>query len=110
MGIVNAGFLTIYSDIPADLLEICENAIWNRDDSTTDKLLVYAETHGKNAVEKTGEVEEWRAWNVEERLKHSLVKGITKYVVEDTEEARQCRDKVCIYLKLKLQLSSIHVH
>ncbi|KAI9104481.1 methionine synthase [Phlyctochytrium arcticum] len=91
MGIVNAGFLTIYDDIPKDLLEICENAIWNKDPDVTEKLLHYAETHGKDAS-KTAEAEEaWRNENVQERLKYALVKGITKYVVADTEEARQDR-------------------
>ncbi|KAI8319189.1 methionine synthase [Martensiomyces pterosporus] len=87
MGIVNPGFLTIYDEIPKDLLEICENALWNRDPESTEKLLEYAQTHGKDAVVK-GDQEEWRALPVRDRLKHALVKGITKYVVEDTEEAR----------------------
>ena len=89
MGIVNAGFLTIYDDIPKDLLQICEDAIWNRDPDVTEKLLTYAETHGKG----TGgggeaEAEAWRSGTVEERLSYALVKGITKYIVADTEEAR----------------------
>ncbi|KAJ1727324.1 hypothetical protein LPJ61_004631 [Coemansia biformis] len=87
MGIVNPGFLTIYDDIPKDLLQICEDALWNRDPEATEKLLEYAQTHGKDAVAKSEE-EEWRALPVTGRLKHALVKGITKYVVEDTEEAR----------------------
>ncbi|KAJ2794501.1 hypothetical protein H4R21_005475, partial [Coemansia helicoidea] len=87
MGIVNPGFLTIYDEIPADLLQICEDALWNRDPDATEKLLEYAQTHGKDAVAK-GEEEEWRALSVTERLKHALVKGNTKHVVEDTEEAR----------------------
>ncbi|KAJ2617371.1 hypothetical protein H4S08_000339 [Coemansia sp. RSA 1365] len=87
MGIVNPGFLTIYDEIPQDLLKICEDALWNRDPDTTEKLLEYAQTHGKDAVAKSAE-EEWRALSVTERLKHALVKGVTKYVVEDTEEAR----------------------
>ncbi|KAJ3189309.1 hypothetical protein HDU85_002937 [Gaertneriomyces sp. JEL0708] len=88
MGIVNAGFLTIYDDIPKDLLEICENAIWNRDPDVTEKLLAYAETHGKDASKTSSETEVWRTEDVEGRLKYALVKGITKYIVEDTEEAR----------------------
>ncbi|KAJ2795155.1 hypothetical protein H4R20_005977, partial [Coemansia guatemalensis] len=87
MGIVNPGFLTIYDEIPQDLLKICEDALWNRDPDSTEKLLEYAQTHGKDAVAKGAE-EEWRAHSVTDRLKHALVKGITKYVVEDTEEAR----------------------
>ncbi|KAJ2888534.1 hypothetical protein FB639_000576 [Coemansia asiatica] len=87
MGIVNPGFLTIYDEIPKDLLDICENALWNRDSEATEKLLEYAQTHGKESAAK-GDEEEWRALPVRERLKHALVKGITKYVIEDTEEAR----------------------
>ncbi|KAJ2083871.1 hypothetical protein H4R24_000523 [Coemansia sp. RSA 988] len=87
MGIVNPGFLTIYDEIPQDLLKICEDALWNRDPDSTEKLLEYAQTHGKDAVAKSAE-EEWRALSVTDRLRHALVKGITKYVVEDTEEAR----------------------
>ncbi|KAI8589474.1 methionine synthase [Geranomyces variabilis] len=93
MGIVNAGFLTIYDDIPKDLLEICENAVWNKDPEVTEKLLQYAETHGKDATKSAEAAEEWRNEDVEQRLKHALVKGITKYIVEDTEEARLNRDK-----------------
>ncbi|KAI8916519.1 5-methyltetrahydrofolate-homocysteine methyltransferase [Powellomyces hirtus] len=93
MGIVNAGFLTIYDDIPKDLLEICENAIWNRDPEVTEKLLHYAETHGKDATKGVEAAEEWRNDGVEGRLKYALVKGITKYIVEDTEEARLKTDQ-----------------
>ncbi|KAJ3055529.1 hypothetical protein HK097_010216 [Rhizophlyctis rosea] len=89
MGIVNAGFLTIYDDIPKDLLQICEDAIWNRDPDVTEKLLTYAETHGKTAAAGgEAEAEAWRKGTVEERLGYALVKGITKYIVGDTEEAR----------------------
>lgn len=91
MGIVNAGFLTIYDDIPKDLLQICEDAIWNRDPDVTEKLLKYAETHG-NSEKKEAEDEAWRNNPVENRLSYALVKGITKFIVQDTEEARQ--DKV----------------
>ncbi|KAJ1941743.1 hypothetical protein EC988_006679, partial [Linderina pennispora] len=91
MGIVNPGFLTIYDEIPKDLLEICENALWNRDPESTEKLLEYAQTHGKDATAKN-DLEEWRQLPVRDRLKHALVKGITKYVVEDTEEARLDKD------------------
>jgi 5-methyltetrahydrofolate--homocysteine methyltransferase len=93
MGIVNAGFLTIYDDIPKDLLQLCEDAIWNRDPNTTEKLLAYAEQHGKSKEEKENDVEEWRSYPVEKRLEYSLVKGITKHIIEDTEEARQQADK-----------------
>ncbi|RUS16796.1 B12-dependent methionine synthase [Endogone sp. FLAS-F59071] len=87
MGIVNAGFLTVYDDIPKDLLEMCENAVWNRDPESTEKLLDYAKAHSKDA-KKEDDDEAWRKNNVTERLTYALVKGIMKYVVEDTEECR----------------------
>ncbi|KAI9342032.1 methionine synthase [Obelidium mucronatum] len=93
MGIVNAGFLTIYDDIPKDLLEICEDAIWNRDPNCTEKLLAYAESHGGATAKSAEEEEAWRLLDVEKRLAHALVKGITKYVVADTEEARLNKEK-----------------
>jgi 5-methyltetrahydrofolate--homocysteine methyltransferase len=90
MGIVNSGFLTIYDEIPKDLLELCENAIHNRDPGCTEKLLKYAEEHGKDANKKEVNEEEWRKEPVAKRLSYALVKGITKYIIEDTEEARTC--------------------
>ncbi|TPX37231.1 methionine synthase [Synchytrium microbalum] len=92
MGIVNAGFLTIYDDIPKDLLQLCEDAVWNRDPEVTEKLLKYAESHGK-AGGKVEETEEWREEDVEKRLQYALVKGLGKYIVQDTEEARQNKTK-----------------
>ncbi|KAF7727599.1 hypothetical protein EC973_007360 [Apophysomyces ossiformis] len=92
MGIVNAGFLTVYDDIPKDLLELCENAVWNRDADVTEKLLEYAKAHSKDA-KKDEDLEEWRSWPVTERITHALVKGIMKYILEDTEEARQDKAK-----------------
>ncbi|KAI8839214.1 hypothetical protein BC829DRAFT_426118 [Chytridium lagenaria] len=77
MGIVNAGFLTIYDDIPKDLLQICEDAIWNRDPDVTEKLLAYAASHGNAAGAKAEEEETWRQNDVEKRLEYALVKGIT---------------------------------
>ncbi|KAK4513748.1 Protein phosphatase methylesterase 1 [Mucor velutinosus] len=92
MGIVNAGFLTVYDDIPKDLLQLCEDAVWNRDPEVTEKLLDYAKAHSKDA-KKDEDLEEWRAWPVTERISHALVKGIMKYIVEDTEEARLDKEK-----------------
>ncbi|KAJ3394537.1 hypothetical protein HDU92_006813 [Lobulomyces angularis] len=93
MGIVNAGTMPIYDDIPKDLLQLCEEAVWNLDiENNTEKLLAYAEKTGK--VDKNAAAaEEWRSWEVEKRLSHSLVKGITKYIVADTEEARLLTEK-----------------
>lgn len=87
MGIVNAGNLPVYSNIEPKLLQLCEDLLWNKDPEGTEKLLVYAQEMGNAG--KTAVVEdEWRERNVEERLEHALVRGIDKYVVEDTEEAR----------------------
>ena len=97
MGIVNPGFLTIYDEIPKDLLELCEAAVHNTDPEVTEKLLAYAEIHGKGRQE-TENTEDWRKENVETRLKHGLVKGIPTFVVEDTEEARLNTTLVCIYI------------
>ncbi|XP_013387692.1 methionine synthase [Lingula anatina] len=87
MGIVNAGCLPVYDDIKKELLELCENLLWNKDPEGTEKLLTYAQSLGKDA-KKITESEEWRKNTVEERLAYGLIKGIDKYVVEDTEEAR----------------------
>lgn len=88
MGIVNAGQLQIYDEIEPTLRELCEDVVLNRRPDATDRLLSFAETvkaRGKAVVKD----EAWRKTPVEERLKHSLVNGITDYIDEDTEEARQ---------------------
>ncbi len=88
MGIVNAGQLQIYDDIEPELKELCEDVILNRNDEATEKLIIFAETvKAKDKQEK--KTDEWRNAPVEERLKHSLVHGITDYIDIDTEEARQ---------------------
>uniref|UniRef100_A0A672LXG4 Methionine synthase n=1 Tax=Sinocyclocheilus grahami TaxID=75366 RepID=A0A672LXG4_SINGR len=92
MGIVNAGNLPVYDDIDKELLLLCENIIWNRDPEATEKLLLYAQNHTKGG-KKVIQTDEWRLASVEERLEYALVKGIEKYVVEDTEEARAQTDR-----------------
>ncbi|RIB05894.1 5-methyltetrahydrofolate-homocysteine methyltransferase [Gigaspora rosea] len=92
MGIVNAGFLTIYDDIPKDLLQLCEDAVWNRDPEVTEKILAYAQKFGKGTKKEDTE-EEWRKNDVQSRISYALVKGIVKYIIEDTEEARQLLPK-----------------
>ncbi len=93
MGIVNAGQLEIYEEIPKDLLEHVEDVLLNRREDATDRLLDFAET--VKSKKKKGSTEDltWREGTVEERLSHALIKGIDKYVVEDTEEARLKYDK-----------------
>lgn len=93
MGIVNAGQLEIYEEIPKDLLEHVEDVLLNRRPDATDRLLEFAET--VKDVRKKGAKEnlEWREQPVEKRLAHALIKGIDKFVEEDTEEARQKFDR-----------------
>lgn len=91
MGIVNAGQLVVYDEIEPALRELCEDVILNRNNDNneaTEKLIAFAETvkaKGKEIIKD----ESWRNTSVEERLKHSLVNGITDYIDADTEEARQ---------------------
>ncbi|MBI4970592.1 MAG: methionine synthase [Candidatus Omnitrophica bacterium] len=88
MGIVNAGLITVYDEIPKELLELVEDALLNRRPDATDRLLKFAETaskEGKTIVKD----EAWRKGTVEERLAHALVQGITDYIDQDTEEARR---------------------
>lgn len=88
MGIVNAGMLMVYDEIPKELLEMVEDVLLNRRADSTERLVAYADTiksKGKvNMVDDT-----WRKTSVEERLKHALIHGITEYIETDTEEARQ---------------------
>ncbi|XP_074079049.1 methionine synthase isoform X3 [Macrotis lagotis] len=92
MGIVNAGSLPVYDDIHKDLLQLCEDLIWNKDPEATEKLLHFAQTHGTGG-KKAFQTDEWRNDPIEKRLEYALVKGIEKYIVEDTEEARMNKDK-----------------
>ncbi len=88
MGIVNAGQLAVYEEIPKDLLKLTEDLVLNRRPDATERLLQFSETLKKR--EKTEAVEEeWRNLPVEERLKHALIKGIVEHIEEDTEEARK---------------------
>jgi 5-methyltetrahydrofolate--homocysteine methyltransferase len=90
MGIVNAGQLVVYDEIEPTLRDLCEDVILNRNNDNneaTEKLIAHAETvKAKGKVEVKDE--KWRNNSVEERLKHSLVNGITDYIDADTEEAR----------------------
>jgi len=88
MGIVNAGQIEVYEQIPKDLLERVEDVLLNRRPDATERMLEYAETV-KNKGKVVVKDEAWREAPVQERLTHSLVKGITDYIDEDIEEARQ---------------------
>ena len=91
MGIVNAGQLAIYEDIPLDLRDAVEAVVLNQHDgSGTDTLLALAEKYRGDGSSQEVKQEnlEWREWPVSKRLEHALVKGITDYIDEDTEQAR----------------------
>ncbi|KLV03671.1 methionine synthase [Photobacterium ganghwense] len=90
MGIVNAGQLEIYDNVPDKLREAVEDVVLNRRDDATERLLDIADEYRDNGVGKQddGAALEWRSWPVAKRLEHALVKGITEFIVEDTEEAR----------------------
>ncbi len=88
MGIVNAGQLGVYEEIPAELRERVEDVLLNRRSDATERLVEFAERFKGQAREQVEDLS-WRALPVRERLIHALVKGITTYIVEDTEEARQ---------------------
>ena len=88
MGIVNAGQLGVYDELDPELRERVEDVVLNRRPDATERLVAFAETvkaQGKTVVEDLA----WRAGSVEERLSHALVRGITTFIIEDTEEARQ---------------------
>jgi 5-methyltetrahydrofolate--homocysteine methyltransferase len=90
MGIVNAGQLAIYEDIPAELRDAVEDVVLNLHPGATEKLLEMAERYrgdGSTGAAKPEELE-WRSWPVNKRLEHALVKGIADFIDEDTEQAR----------------------
>ena len=95
MGIVNAGQLAIYEDLPSDLRDAVEDAVLNRREDATERLLEVAERYKHQAAGSQGRVTDlaWRKEPVEKRLEHALVNGIDDFVVEDTEEARLAADR-----------------
>ena len=93
MGIVNAGQLTIYEDVPAELRDRIEDVIFNRRTDATDRLIEIASDYKNTESQDNKEDLTWRQKPVEQRLAYALVKGINEYIVEDTEAARQLVDK-----------------
>jgi len=89
MGIVNAGQLAIYDDLPAELRDAVEDVVLNRRADATDRLLDIAENYRGDGTVAKKEDQAWRAWPVDKRLEHAMVKGIDAFVEEDTEAARQ---------------------
>jgi len=88
MGIVNAGQLVVYDDIDKDLKKAVEDIVLNKDDEAGERLVELApKFSGTGEVQENKRDLEWRTWSVEKRLEHSLVKGITEFIVSDTQEA-----------------------
>jgi 5-methyltetrahydrofolate--homocysteine methyltransferase len=88
MGIVNAGQLAVYQDIPADLLELVEDVLFDRREDATDRLVTFAETVSGSGTKRVVDLA-WREAPVEQRLAHALVHGIVDFIEDDTEEARR---------------------
>ena len=88
MGIVNAGQLAVYDDLPKSLLEAVEDVLFNRQEDATDRLVNLANTLQRKGKKKRVS-RKWRKLPVEARLRHALVEGILEYIEADTEEARQ---------------------
>ncbi|MPW31591.1 methionine synthase [Agarivorans sp. B2Z047] len=94
MGIVNAGQLAIYEDIPKELKDKVEAVVLNTHDNATEELLEIAEKYrGDGTQQESAQDLEWRTWDVNKRLEHALVKGITEFIEEDTELARQAAER-----------------
>ncbi|MFL9831342.1 methionine synthase [Flavobacterium sp. ST-87] len=102
MGIVNPEMLTIYDDIPKDLLEHVEDVILDRRDDATERLLDFAENVKGGPKTNEKEVQEWRFGTVQERITHSLVKGIDTFIEEDVEEARLAAAKPIEVIEINL--------
>ncbi|MET9267908.1 methionine synthase [Amycolatopsis sp. NPDC004079] len=92
MGIVNAGQLAVYEDIPKDLLELVEDVLFDRREDATDRLVEFAETVKGSGTKRVVDLS-WRENPVAERLSHALVHGIVDFIEDDTEEARQKFDR-----------------
>ena len=93
MGIVNAAQLAVYDDLPAKLRDAVEDVVLNRDPQAGDRLVEIAPDYVGTIQEEKKAAQEWRSWDVGRRLEHAMVKGITDFIIEDTEEARQQVEK-----------------
>ncbi|QSW90805.1 methionine synthase [Flavobacterium endoglycinae] len=102
MGIVNPEMLTIYDDIPKDLLEHVEDVILDRRDDATERLLDFAENVKGEVKSDEKAVQEWRLGSVQDRITHSLVKGIDAFIEEDVEEARLAAAKPIEVIEINL--------
>jgi 5-methyltetrahydrofolate--homocysteine methyltransferase len=88
MGIVNAGMLQVYSEIPPDLLQLTEDVVLNRRKDATERLVKFAENL-KQSGKKEEKINEWRNLPLNERIKHALIRGLDEFIEQDVEEARQ---------------------
>ncbi|MBW1654385.1 methionine synthase [Flavobacterium quisquiliarum] len=102
MGIVNPEMLTIYDDIPKDLLEHVEDVILDRRDDATERLLDFAENVKGEVKSDEKAIQEWRLGSVQDRITHSLVKGIDAFIEEDVEEARLAATKPIEVIEINL--------
>jgi 5-methyltetrahydrofolate--homocysteine methyltransferase len=93
LGIVNAGQIAVYDDLDPELRQACEDVVLNRRPDAAERLLTIAQKfHGAGKEQKAADLA-WREWPVDKRLSHALVHGITDFIVDDTEEARQGADR-----------------
>ena len=102
MGIVNPEMLTIYDEIPKDLLEHVEDVLLNRREDATERLLDFAENVKGDSKNNEKAVQEWRSGSIQERLTHSLVKGIDEFIDQDIEEARLAASKPIDVIEINL--------
>lgn len=102
MGIVNPEMLSIYDEIPKDLLERVEDVILNRREDATERLLDFAENVKGDVKSNEKAVQEWRSGTIQERLTHSLVKGVDEFIEIDVEEARQAATKPIEVIEINL--------
>ena len=102
MGIVNPEMLTIYDEIPKDLLEHVEDVLLNRREDATERLLDFAENVKGDFKNNEKAVQEWRSGTIQERLTHSLVKGIDEFIDQDIEEARLAASKPIDVIEINL--------
>jgi 5-methyltetrahydrofolate--homocysteine methyltransferase len=102
MGIVNPEMLTIYDEIPKDLLEHVEDVLLNRREDATERLLDFAENVKGDFKNNEKAVQEWRSGTIQERLTHSLVKGIDEFIDQDIEEARLAATKPIDVIEISL--------
>jgi 5-methyltetrahydrofolate--homocysteine methyltransferase len=102
MGIVNPEMLTIYDEIPKDLLEHVEDVLLNRREDATERLLDFAENVKGDSKNNEKAVQEWRSGSIQERLTHSLVKGIDEFIDLDIEEARIAASKPIDVIEINL--------